>query len=81
MLLTAATRPSTWTGSSATISTLRLGFSYALSDHDTDTAAGGVEALSKLENESYDLVILDLMLPDCEGLGSNDHLLGYGLSP
>ncbi len=28
--------------------TLRLGFSYALGDHETDTAAGGREALAKL---------------------------------
>ncbi|MCW1914973.1 response regulator [Luteolibacter sp. GHJ8] len=60
--------------------TLRLGFSYALSDHDTDTAAGGVEALSKLENESYDLVILDLRMPDIDGLRVIESLRRHGNS-
>ncbi|RYD62798.1 MAG: response regulator, partial [Verrucomicrobiaceae bacterium] len=38
--------------------TLRLGFSYALAEHDTDTAAGGREALIKIEEHAYDVVIL-----------------------
>ena len=48
--------------------TLRLGFSYALADHDTDTAAGGREALIKIEEHTYDVVILDLRMPDIDGL-------------
>lgn len=48
--------------------TLRLGFSYALADHDTDTASGGREALEKIEGNDYDIVILDLRMPDIDGL-------------
>jgi CheY-like chemotaxis protein len=58
--------------------TLRLGFSYALSDHDTDTAANGSEALSKLENSTYDIVILDLRMPDIDGLRVIESLRRHG---
>lgn len=49
--------------------TLRLGFAYALSDHIVDTAANGREALMKLDQAAYDIVILDLRMPDVDGLG------------
>lgn len=49
--------------------TLRLGFSYALADHETDTAATGREALLKLDGGDFDLVLLDLRMPDIDGLG------------
>jgi CheY-like chemotaxis protein len=49
--------------------TLRLGFAYALSDHQVDTAATGREALVKLDQQTYDIVILDLRMPDIDGLG------------
>ncbi len=49
--------------------TLRLGFSYALADHDTDTAGTGREALLKLDEAAYDILILDLRMPDIDGLG------------
>jgi two-component system response regulator QseB len=58
--------------------TLRLGFSYALSDHDTDTAANGGEALTKLESGDYDLVILDLRMPDIDGLRVIESLRRHG---
>lgn len=58
--------------------TLRLGFSYALSDHDTDTAANGSEALMKLESATYDLVILDLRMPDIDGLRVIETLRRHG---
>ena len=58
--------------------TLRLGFSYALSDHETDTAANGGEALSKLESSSYDIVILDLRMPDIDGLRVIESLRRHG---
>jgi CheY-like chemotaxis protein len=58
--------------------TLRLGFSYALSDHDTDTAANGGEALAKLENATYDLMILDLRMPDIDGLRVIESLRRHG---
>lgn len=48
--------------------TLRLGFSYALSDHETDTACDGREALVKLGTERYDLMLLDLRMPEVDGL-------------
>ncbi|MBX3741843.1 MAG: response regulator [Akkermansiaceae bacterium] len=51
--------------------TLRLGFSYALASRATqvDTAATGRQALDRLKNASYDLLILDLRMPDIDGLG------------
>lgn len=58
--------------------TLRLGFSYALSDHDTDTAANGSEALIKLESADYDIVILDLRMPDIDGLRVIESLRRHG---
>lgn len=48
--------------------TLRLGFSYALAEHEIDTAAGGQEALEKIGAGGYDVVILDLRMPDVDGL-------------
>lgn len=58
--------------------TLRLGFAYALSDHDTDTASNGSEALSKLESSRYDIVILDLRMPDIDGLRVIESLRRHG---
>lgn len=51
--------------------TLRLGFSYALSTRDThvDTASTGRQALEKIKEHSYDILILDLRMPDIDGLG------------
>lgn len=51
--------------------TLRLGFSYALSSRDThvDTASTGRQALEKVREHSYDIIILDLRMPDIDGLG------------
>ncbi|MCW1887211.1 response regulator [Luteolibacter flavescens] len=48
--------------------TLRLGFSYALAEHDTETAAGGREALIRIGEQDFDVVILDLRMPDIDGL-------------
>lgn len=58
--------------------TLRLGFSYALSDHDTDTAANGSEALLKLDSTKYDVAILDLRMPDIDGLRVIETLRRHG---
>lgn len=58
--------------------TLRLGFSYALSDHETDTAANGAEALVKLESGTYDVAILDLRMPDIDGLRVIETLRRHG---
>jgi len=58
--------------------TLRLGFSYALSDHDTDTAANGSEALTKLDSGDYDVAILDLRMPDIDGLRVIETLRRHG---
>jgi DNA-binding NtrC family response regulator len=37
-------------------------------DYDVDTAHGGRDALSKIELIQYDVVVLDLMMPDVNGL-------------
>lgn len=51
--------------------TLRLGFSYALANRDTyvDTASTGRQALEKIRENPYDIIILDLRMPDIDGLG------------
>jgi len=35
--------------------------------HDVAVAGGGIEALEKLQGENFDLVLLDLMMPDMNG--------------
>lgn len=57
-------------------STLRLGFAYALSNPSTSvaTAGSGKEALSKIETTSFDVIILDLRMPDMDGIGVIDEL-------
>ena len=36
--------------------------------YHVDTANGGREALSKLESAQYDVIVLDLMMPDISGV-------------
>jgi DNA-binding response OmpR family regulator len=57
-------------------STLRLGFAYALSNSATSvaTASSGREALLKIENAYFDIIILDLRMPDLDGIGVIDEL-------
>lgn len=40
-----------------------------------DTAASGREALQKVKNTSYDAIILDLSMPEMDGLEALKHLL------
>ena len=40
-----------------------------------DTAAGGHEALEKAKNKSYDAIILDLSMPEMDGMETLKHLL------
>jgi len=40
-----------------------------LDDHDVDTARDGVEALYRLEQRPYDLIISDLRMPNLDGPG------------
>lgn len=51
--------------------TLRLGFTYALvsPDVEVESAASGRQALECLREARYDIVILDLRMPDIDGLG------------
>jgi DNA-binding NtrC family response regulator len=37
-------------------------------DYDLDTAKDGKEALKSIENERYDVVVLDIMMPDVNGI-------------
>lgn len=47
-------------------------------DYEIDTAFGGKEGLEKMNNASYDLLILDIMMPDfsgidvCKAMAKND---------
>ncbi len=51
--------------------TLRLGFAYALSNRTTavETAANGRVALARMEVVDFDVMILDLRMPELDGLG------------
>jgi two-component system copper resistance phosphate regulon response regulator CusR len=39
-----------------------------LQEYETDIVSSGQEALNALENSSYDLVLLDLVMPELDGL-------------
>ncbi|WP_130806575.1 response regulator transcription factor [Senegalia massiliensis] len=45
-----------------------LKYSLEQDDYDIDTAFDGKEALNKALNNEFDLIILDLMLPEMDGL-------------
>lgn len=41
---------------------------YCAANHfTTDEAASGIEALEKLENNAYDIMVLDIMMPEMDG--------------
>jgi two-component system OmpR family response regulator len=44
-------------------------------DMAVDTAAGGREALEKARGKSYDAIILDLSMPEMDGMETLEHLL------
>ncbi|MGH2541460.1 MAG: sigma-54-dependent transcriptional regulator, partial [Ardenticatenaceae bacterium] len=48
-------------------------------EHETDVAATGQEALRKLQADSYDLILLDLRLPDKDGLELLQEFFGMGI--
>ncbi len=45
-----------------------LKFSLAQEDYDIDTASNGKEALEMIQNNKYNLVVLDLMIPEINGI-------------
>ncbi len=49
---------------------LRSNLSVALEDigYDTDTAHSGADALTKVEADDFDVVLLDLMMPEMSGM-------------
>ena len=60
--------------------TLRLGFAYALSSRTTtvETAATGRLALERIAATKFDIMILDLRMPELDGLGVIEELRGRG---
>src|SRR5580693_2830502 len=50
----------------------RLGF------HLIDQAANGIEALAAIGSKAYDLVLLDIMMPELDGFGVLEKLRGDG---
>jgi DNA-binding response OmpR family regulator len=62
---------------------IRQALSLALSDEDftVDEASSGEEALRRLENESFDVVLVDLTLPGIDGLEVVRTLRGRGDLP
>ncbi len=51
--------------------TLRLGFAYALTNRTitVETASNGREALERISQVKFDIMILDLRMPEIDGLG------------
>lgn len=47
--------------------------------HEFDSAPGGREGLEKIRNEKYDLVFLDLSMPDFTGMDVIDALIEEGI--
>jgi len=47
----------------------------AMEGHEVDTASNGVEALGKLQNQRYDLIVTDLHMPKLDGSGFYRELL------
>ncbi|MES2924574.1 MAG: response regulator [Verrucomicrobiota bacterium] len=60
--------------------TLRLGFAYALSNRTTsvETAATGSIALERIAQVNFDVMILDLRMPEMDGLGVINELRDRG---
>lgn len=44
--------------------------------HPVDTARDGAEAIEKLEQTDYAVIVLDLMMPNIDGYGLIEHLKG-----
>ena len=45
-----------------------LRYSLEQDGYETDSATDGEEALRKFENSAYDLILLDHMMPDPDGI-------------
>lgn len=60
--------------------TLRLGFTYALANLriQVDTAATGQQALDQVRSRHFDIMILDLRMPDLDGMGVIESLRNSG---
>ena len=60
--------------------TLRLGFAYALTGKtaSVETAASGRLALERLAHSHYDILFLDLRMPEMDGLGVIENLRAEG---
>lgn len=60
--------------------TLRLGFAYALSSRTTtvETAATGRHALERMAETEFNILVLDLRMPELDGLGVIDALRSHG---
>ena len=51
-----------------------LGFALDKAGYETSIASGGIEALQKIPAERPDIVILDVMMPDLDGIEATRHL-------
>jgi DNA-binding response OmpR family regulator len=50
--------------------------------HPVDTARDGAEAIAKLEENEYSVIVLDLMMPNIDGYGLIEHLkVRQGVKP
>ena len=58
-----------------------LKFSLEQDGYETDTAADGEEALAKMRNGGYDIVLLDVMLPKLSGIEVCQNIRGTSNVP
>ncbi|MFO8102357.1 MAG: response regulator [Dehalococcoidia bacterium] len=51
---------------------VRKGFSLSLEDagYETDTAADGLKGVEKVKNSQYDMILLDLKMPNMDGVAT-----------
>jgi len=59
---------------------MTLGVRLRSEGYDVDTASGGVEGFNKATSQPYDLIILDILLPDRSGWDVCREIRQAGLS-
>lgn len=53
----------------------------AIHDYDTDVATGGEQAICLINNKDYDLILLDLHMPDVNGYDVMQHIKSVNQTP
>ena len=55
---------------------------YAIYEgHEVVEAENGLEALNMCKNENYDLIIMDIMMPELDGFGATEQIRTFSTTP